>query len=62
MDGHCKDCKWWTDKFWSQRKDSGMCDRSIQPGSLFEVNSDNEGILYTLPDFGCVQFESKEEA
>lgn len=78
MDGHCKDCRWWTrpvrDYYLQLPKTTresvqidwaccGVSARFIQgtkPNTLPLFAALGSGIIYTAPDFGCVQFEPKE--
>jgi hypothetical protein len=59
----CKDCKWWDrsdiDQWLSRGngKEYRACVRQNQSG--FKFYSATSEVIYTDPDFGCVQFESK---
>lgn len=60
--GYCPDCKWWN------LGDSGPereCMRAWFPGFLLEGVASKpprheKGYVLTAPDFGCVQWEQKE--
>lgn len=76
MDGRCETCRWWvmwSNAAWSppeHRKDWRVCELMSPAGYSEEpkypqskafVDDDHAGV-YTAPDFGCVQWEAKEEA
>lgn len=70
MAGRCATCKWWT--AYQKRTDLGSCrliSSDIENG--YAINSQSAhvsgealhgGTLFTAPDFGCVQHESKDDA
>ena len=74
--GLCKDCRWWTQwpadppRAWgdcriAESEDAGtpVIPRvaSGQTRALARGYGGADAYLETLPDFGCVQFEAKEE-
>ena len=70
MSGTCKDCKWWE---LLQEKDGwGECLMALTKNGAAEqedtlavayapLDDVRWGVLATAPDFGCVQFENKNE-
>jgi hypothetical protein len=57
MNGHCKDCQWWTAPDESKGP-WGMCTRNSAANCLYELTP-SQPYLFTLPGFGCVHFEEK---
>lgn len=63
--GNCKNCKWWKEPSNWRDPEFGECLRVLEPNSLLRADGFDEGqatACGTKPDFGCVQFESKEAA
>lgn len=69
--GHCKVCKHWERKPWIDYsfKGWGYCgmmkidgDEPMHSGTLAVVEGDNYHIMQvmTAPDFGCVQFQTRD--
>lgn len=69
--GFCKDCRWW-EAVGANNPQPGMCslveaDNGI-PSLAVVSMYDNDlgdlesGLLFTAPNFGCVQFSAREPA
>jgi hypothetical protein len=66
---HCKDCKWWGVSKGLLNGTMQECYLTISnqtdplhPQSLAWADADEPvgvSVLYTLPDFGCIQFEAR---
>jgi hypothetical protein len=67
--GQCRDCRWW--EVSAQEQDSGkrFCGLATSDDGValhtetpfWAVATDGgEAVVFTSPDFGCVQFERKE--
>ena len=62
--GLCKDCKWWSKEHYKSSADTGVCERDEEDGVGYEaVDEYNyyDCFLRTHEDFGCIQFEPKEQ-
>lgn len=66
--GYCRDCKWWTAPLCPESDPYGGCeviDDSADGNNALAVIHGYDGFdggeLWTKPDFGCVQFEPKEQ-
>ncbi len=64
---YCRDCKHWgTKDVWmpsvaGRYREMRHCENpNLRAASGHPASPDHEGSLTTAPDFGCIQFESKE--
>ena len=59
----CGDCKWWTGPRIPEHGPHGLCNlidsEFDEKEHMAEIRGRDDADLYTVPDFGCVQFEAK---
>jgi hypothetical protein len=58
MMGHCKDCRWWDrDQSADTTSPSSQSSFACANPELRATGVDVLDLIWTLPDFGCIQFE-----